>query len=62
MSNVTDKMDKIDIQHIIKRKGLTQRIIANHFDVTEGAVTHALDKNPMVSSLRKKIINYINNK
>ena len=58
---VTEKMDKIDIQYVIKRKGLTQKFIAEHFEVTEGAITQAFDNVTCVRSLRKKIINYINN-
>lgn len=57
----TDNMDKIDLQYLLKRKKITQVKLANTFSVTCGAITQALDNHPMLSNLRKKIINLINN-
>lgn len=59
---ITNKIKPIDLQYEIKKLGLTQRAISKKIKVTDGAVSGAINNDKLLSALRKKIIDYINQK
>lgn len=46
----------LDLQFKIRKLGLTQRDIAQMFNKTDGAISGAINGDPLLVSLRKKII------
>lgn len=57
---ITDSISPLDLRIEIKKLGYTHRKLARVFKVTEGAVTQAIDKDPLVKNLRKRLIQYLN--
>lgn len=50
----------IDLQYEIKRRNLTQRYFAKRFNVTDGAISGAINNDPLLKNLRFKIIQDLN--
>jgi hypothetical protein len=59
---ITNQISPIDLQYEIKKLGLSQRVISKKFKVTDGAISGAINNDPLLSVLRVKIIRLINQK
>lgn len=61
MSKLQKQITPIYLQYQIKKIGLSQRDVAKHFNVSDGAVSGAINNDPLLSALRIKIIQFLNN-
>lgn len=60
MPKIKKNIIPIDLQYEIKRLKLNQRKISQHFNVTDGAVSGAINNDPLLKNLRIRIIQYLN--
>lgn len=60
MLRIKKDIAPIDLQYQIKRLSLTQRKLAKHFAVTDGAISGAINNDPLLKSLRIRLIQYLN--
>lgn len=60
MPRIKENILPLDLQYQVKRLLGTQRKCAAYFNVTEGAVSAAINNDPLLKSLRKKIIDRLN--
>lgn len=57
---IKNDVSPIDLQYEIKRRRLNQRYFAKHFNVTDGAISGAINNDPLLKSLRIRIIQHLN--
>ncbi len=60
MPKIKNNISPIDLQYEIKRRNLTQRFFAKRFNVTDGAISGAINNDPLLKNLRFKIIQDLN--
>lgn len=60
MPKIKNNISPIDLQYEIKRRNLTQRYFAKRFNVTDGAISGAINNDPLLKNLRFKIIQDLN--
>ena len=54
------EVSSVDLQIELKRKNIKQRELKQKFNVTDGAISRAIQNDPALKSLRKRIIQYLN--
>jgi hypothetical protein len=57
---IDDSISPLDLRIEIKKLRLTHRKLSKVLNVTEGAITQAIDKDPLVKNLRARLIQYLN--
>lgn len=60
MTELNQNIAPLDLQYEIKKLLGTQKKCAKHFKVTEGAISGAINNDPLLKSLRIRIIEYLN--
>ena len=62
ISPITDDISPLDLQYEIKKRGLSQRDIAEKFGKSDAAISCAINNDPLLASLRKRIIKLLNSR
>jgi hypothetical protein len=60
MPRLRNNILPIDLQYEVKRLNLTQRRLASRLKVTEGAISGAINNDPLLKKLRERLIQHLN--
>lgn len=60
MPQRVNTISPLDLQYQIKRRGWNQRRIAKNLKVTEGAISGAINNDPLLKNLRIRILHLLN--
>ena len=60
MPRIKNDILPLDLQYQIKKKNLNQRALTKVFNVSDGAISGAINNNPELKNLRKRLIQYLN--
>lgn len=59
-AEISNSISPLELRIAIKRIGVTHRKLARDLNVTEGAITQAIDNDPLVKVLRIRLIQHLN--